>query len=267
MVARELDASSRRSPPAGRPRRRPRAAAAARPGPRRSSPTPTARRALAWERVPFRAVPYAEDQRLAPDMLRAGFAKASSRTPRSSTRTTTRRSTCSAAPSTSSGRCARSTAPRAARAARRCSGASAREVRADRALRRAADAAGPGAPALRYHRLRALGAALGTRADRLPAGVRRRAVARGSRDLRATARDRLVRFRLVVACGRFANLPRRAVLTLAVPRPARGRSSAPLRSRCALTPLGRRLGLAPRLWTRAHGALAGTAATARRSPS
>jgi rhamnosyltransferase len=30
----------------------------------------------AWERVPFRAVPYAEDQALALDMLRAGFAKA-----------------------------------------------------------------------------------------------------------------------------------------------------------------------------------------------
>jgi glycosyltransferase involved in cell wall biosynthesis len=30
----------------------------------------------AWERVPFRSVPYAEDQALAIDMLRAGFAKA-----------------------------------------------------------------------------------------------------------------------------------------------------------------------------------------------
>lgn len=30
----------------------------------------------AWERVPFRDVPYAEDQQLAVDMLRAGFAKA-----------------------------------------------------------------------------------------------------------------------------------------------------------------------------------------------
>jgi glycosyltransferase involved in cell wall biosynthesis len=30
----------------------------------------------AWERVPFRAVPYAEDQALALDMLRAGYAKA-----------------------------------------------------------------------------------------------------------------------------------------------------------------------------------------------
>jgi hypothetical protein len=30
----------------------------------------------AWERVPFRPVPYAEDQALALDMLRAGFAKA-----------------------------------------------------------------------------------------------------------------------------------------------------------------------------------------------
>ncbi len=30
----------------------------------------------AWERVPFRDIPYAEDQQLAVDMLRAGFAKA-----------------------------------------------------------------------------------------------------------------------------------------------------------------------------------------------
>ena len=30
----------------------------------------------AWERVPFRAIPYAEDQQLAVDMLRAGYAKA-----------------------------------------------------------------------------------------------------------------------------------------------------------------------------------------------
>src|SRR5918995_89470 len=42
----------------------------------RTSGWPTARTGRAWERVPFREVPYAEDQALALDMLRAGFAKA-----------------------------------------------------------------------------------------------------------------------------------------------------------------------------------------------
>ena len=43
----------------------------------RSSRARTARlAAAAWERVPFRDVPYAEDQRLAVDMLNAGFSKA-----------------------------------------------------------------------------------------------------------------------------------------------------------------------------------------------
>ena len=75
---------ARASSTAGSPRWRPTAARAwtaprrrAGRAPRRSSPTPTAPSpARAWERVPFREVPYAEDQALALDMLRAGFAKA-----------------------------------------------------------------------------------------------------------------------------------------------------------------------------------------------
>lgn len=134
----------------------------------------------AWERVPFReGARYAEDQLLARDMLAAGYAKAFE--PRAGVvhshdypglallrryfdewrglrevhghveavgwRATPRRI--------------------------------AREVRADRAFLRAEGAGGAALragtrEALRYHGLRALGSALGSRADRLPAAVRAR---------------------------------------------------------------------------------------------
>jgi rhamnosyltransferase len=121
----------------------------------------------AWQRVPFRAVPYAEDQQLALDMLEAGFAKAY--------------------------------VPEAAvvhshdyppldlfrrffdefRALREVYGH--REPLAPRPvagrIRRsvAADRAFGAAPweSVGYHSLRALGAALGSRADRLPPAMRR----------------------------------------------------------------------------------------------
>ena len=121
----------------------------------------------AWERVPFRPVPYAEDQRLALDMLAAGYAKAF---------------VPDAAVIHSHDyppldlfrrffdefRALREVyGHREPVAPRPVAGRIRRSVAADRAV---------GAPAwdsVRYHSLRALGAALGTRADRLPAAVRR----------------------------------------------------------------------------------------------
>ncbi len=121
----------------------------------------------AWERVPFRPVPYAEDQRLALDMLAAGYAKAY---------------VPEAAVIHSHDyppldlfrrffdefRALREVyGHREPLAPRPVAGRIRRSVAADRAC---------GAPVLAsvgYHSLRALGAALGTRADRLPAAVRR----------------------------------------------------------------------------------------------
>lgn len=123
----------------------------------------------AWERVPFRDVPYAEDQRLAVDMLNAGFTKAY----------------VSRAGVVHSHdypplerfrrwfdefRALREVYDyRAPLAPRPVMGGIRREVASDRA------AAGDAIvwESLCYHTLRALGAGLGTRADRLPAGVRR----------------------------------------------------------------------------------------------
>jgi glycosyltransferase involved in cell wall biosynthesis len=123
----------------------------------------------AWERVPFRDVPYAEDQRLAVDMLNAGFAKAY-------------------VPQASvihshdypplerfrrwfdEFRALREVYDfRAPLAPRPVLGGIRREVARDRA------ASGDGIvwQSLCYHTLRAFGAGLGTRADRLPASVRR----------------------------------------------------------------------------------------------
>ena len=122
----------------------------------------------AWERVPFRPVPYAEDQRLALDMLAAGYAKAyvpeaavihSHDYPpldlfrrffdefRALREVYGHREPL--APRPVAGRIPPLRGRRPRRAARRCW-----------------DSVG-------YHSLRALGAALGTRADRLPAAVRR----------------------------------------------------------------------------------------------
>jgi glycosyltransferase involved in cell wall biosynthesis len=123
----------------------------------------------AWEGVPFREVPYAEDQRLAIDMLNAGFAK---------------RYVADAAVVHSHEyspaerfrrwfdefRALREVyGYRAPVAPREVAGEIRRQVARDRA------AAGDSIvwESLCYHTLRALGAGLGTRADRLPEGVRR----------------------------------------------------------------------------------------------
>jgi rhamnosyltransferase len=123
----------------------------------------------AWEQVPFRDVPYAEDQRLARDMLAAGFAKAYV---------------------PEAGVVHSHDYPplqrfrrwfdefralhevhgfRAPLHPRDVAGRVRREVALDRA--HSGDAMLW--DSLRYHGLRAAGAALGTRADRLPAPVRR----------------------------------------------------------------------------------------------
>ncbi len=121
----------------------------------------------AWERVPFRPVPYAEDQRLALDMLAAGYAKAY---------------VPEAAVIHSHDyppldlfrrffdefRALREVyGHREPLGPRPVAGRIRRSVAADRA------AGAPAWDAISYHSLRALGAALGTRADRLPAAVRR----------------------------------------------------------------------------------------------
>jgi rhamnosyltransferase len=122
----------------------------------------------AWERVPFRDVPYAEDQRLAVDMLNAGFSKAYvaqagvvhshdyapfERFRRWFDEFRALREVYDY---------------RAPLAPRPVVGRIRREVARDRA------AAGDSIvwESLCYHTLRALGAGLGTRADSLPASVR-----------------------------------------------------------------------------------------------
>jgi glycosyltransferase involved in cell wall biosynthesis len=123
----------------------------------------------AWRQVPFRRVPYAEDQRLAVDMLNAGFAKAY----------------VSEAGVVHSHdypplerfrrwfdefRALREVYDfRAPLAPRPVLGRIRREVSRDRAAYGDAIVR----ESLCYHTLRALGAGLGTRADRLPEGVRR----------------------------------------------------------------------------------------------
>ena len=119
----------------------------------------------AWERVPFRQVPYAEDQRLALDMLAAGYAKAyvpdagvvHSHEYGSLDRFRRTFDEFRALREVYGHR--EPLRPRRVR----------REVAADRAF------AGDGVvwQSLRYHCVRALGGALGSRADRLPAPVRR----------------------------------------------------------------------------------------------
>jgi rhamnosyltransferase len=133
----------------------------------------------AWERVPFREVPYAEDRVLAIDMLRAGYAKAfmpDAAVVHSHDYTTIQElRRCfdewrglrevygwrePAAPA------------HVARQLRGALGQSRRELiatGASPAKRRATLLA-----AARHHVVRLVGALLGSRADRLPAGVRRR---------------------------------------------------------------------------------------------
>jgi glycosyltransferase involved in cell wall biosynthesis len=138
----------------------------------------------AWERVPFRPIGSAEDQALAVDMLEAGFAKAY-------------------VPEAAVVHSHDYTWPawfgrffdefRSLREVyghveeigfRHTLGTIRRNVRRDRAY---AAARGGGEVALQsatFHALRAAGAALGSRADRLPPGVRRRCSAEGRGEFR-----------------------------------------------------------------------------------
>jgi glycosyltransferase involved in cell wall biosynthesis len=123
----------------------------------------------AWERVPFRDVPYAEDQRLAVDMLNAGFAKAyvpGAAVVHSHDYPPLERFRRWFDEFRALREVYGYLAPLAPRPVL---GTIRREVARDRA------AAGDAVvwESLCYHTLRALGAGLGTRADRLPPGVRR----------------------------------------------------------------------------------------------
>ena len=138
----------------------------------------------AWERVPYRAVPYAEDRVLALEMLRAGFAKVfmpSAGVLHSHTYTAR----------AELGRCFDEWRGllevygwREPLSPRRTIGRLRGELSADR---RAAVAAGLSArerratlvAASRHHVLRLAGALLGSRADRLPRAVRRRLSSEG----------------------------------------------------------------------------------------
>jgi rhamnosyltransferase len=175
MVARELESWFASFAPDGAPRvdRAPEGDPAPGPACFFSSANGCVARA-AWRRVPFRAVPYAEDQRLAVDMLRAGYAKvflpdaavvhSHDYAPLEGLRRVF-----------DEFRALREVYGfRAPLAPRPVLGRIRREVARDRAWARRRGLADPALPALRYHTLRALGAGLGTRADRLPAGVRRR---------------------------------------------------------------------------------------------
>ncbi len=134
----------------------------------------------AWSAVPFREVPYAEDRVLAIDMLRGGYAKAFvPDAQRCCTPTTTPPASSCAAASTSGGGCARSTA--GASQPRRCAwpgSCVARSARRD--ARRCAKACRPAQRSATlatvgcHQALRLAGALLGSRADRLSPGVRRR---------------------------------------------------------------------------------------------
>ena len=126
----------------------------------------------AWEDVPFRDVVYAEDRLLAAELLAAGYAKVYVPTPPSSTPTATRPCSTCAAASTSGA------------ALREISGyveplsfvALLDAVRED------------GLSSLPHHATRTIGAYLGSRAPRLPPGVRRSSRWRAARDPPALAR-------------------------------------------------------------------------------
>jgi rhamnosyltransferase len=131
----------------------------------------------AWEKVPFRPVAYAEDQLLGRDMLAAGYAKVyvpdaaviHSHEYRSFDQL--RRTFDEWRGLLEVGAVARPTHPIEASLGVQ------RSVRDDVALARREGHAVPRLPltagaSLRYHTLRAIGAALGSRADRLPARVR-----------------------------------------------------------------------------------------------
>ena len=178
-----------------RPARRPWPALERRRGrhaPTSSSRTRTAAsRATRLERVPFRDVAYAEDQLLARDMLAAGYAKVYR--PDAAVdpfaRLRPRRARSSAA-STSGAACARSTGSRRRAAPwprrSRCSATfgttfASCAVKVPEA-RSWFEGSAPRSPTTAP---RELGAALGSRAEQLPAGVRARLLARGPRGLRS----------------------------------------------------------------------------------
>lgn len=131
----------------------------------------------AWEQVPFRVVPYAEDQRMAVDMLRAGWAKvflpdaavvhSHAYPPLAGLRRTFDEFRA----------LLEVYGHRAEAHPARVAGRIRHEVGRDRAWARQAGVDGAALErttlaAVRYHTLRAVGAGLGTRADRLPSHVR-----------------------------------------------------------------------------------------------
>jgi rhamnosyltransferase len=127
----------------------------------------------AWERIPFRPVPYAEDQALSIDMLEAGLAKAF--VPAAGTVHSHEYSTIAwFGRFFDEFRALREVYGHVEEIGVRYTlGTIRRNVRRDRAF---AGARGDGEVALRsatFHTLRAAGAVLGTRADRLPPAVRR----------------------------------------------------------------------------------------------
>jgi rhamnosyltransferase len=133
----------------------------------------------AWERVPFRDVPYAEDQLLALDMLAAGYGKAY-HPGAAVVHSHDYPPTALLRRSFDEWRALAEVHGHVAPASPRRTGLVVqREVRDDVALMRREGARGPRliAGALRsagHHVLRTAGAALGSRAERLPASLRRR---------------------------------------------------------------------------------------------
>ena len=208
-----------------------------------------ASRAAAWERVPFREVPYAEDQALALDMLRAGFAKAY--VPDAAVVHSHEYATVAQfRRSFDEWRGLREVhgwvepARPVADAADRPEPACAPTCAACAAACRRATLVREGARSLRHWTVRAAGAVAGSRADRLPPRRARRGCSLEGRDTfepSVTAMSTRPPHP-PVRKGRLADLWRRARLTLEYHGAARARVSASSRSRCAPTPLGPRLG-------------------------
>jgi rhamnosyltransferase len=124
----------------------------------------------AWRAVPFRDVPYAEDQRLALDLLAAGFEKAyvpAAAVLHSHAYAPVERLRRYFDEFRALHEVYGWTAPASPRV---LAGTVRAEVHKDRAF----DPAAPLAPSLAWHGARVLGAALGTRAQRLPRTVRAR---------------------------------------------------------------------------------------------
>jgi glycosyltransferase involved in cell wall biosynthesis len=132
----------------------------------------------AWERVPYRPVPYAEDQALARDMLAAGYAKAYQPEAAVIHSHDYRPAELFRRSFDEWRALAEIHALRAPVSPVRMGLSLQREVRDDLGLVRAEGAHGLRlarwtAASLRHHALRSVGAALGSRAERLPASLRR----------------------------------------------------------------------------------------------